>query len=158
MKVFAADSVLIPLDQAEAFDLDPERHNIYRKTDMGDAIPYDAYPATVNAFHLLHCVNFLRQGLFYNVEYYRRTGHDSFVGDQADLLETHLGHCVDALRQMIMCQADDSVIPWLKPKPNKKMTMPDFARTKQCRNFTSLKAWAESKEWRKTHPLGMSKT
>ncbi|KAF7194163.1 Cyclochlorotine biosynthesis protein O [Pseudocercospora fuligena] len=155
------DSVLVPQEEAQAFDIDVGRHLRVSQNDSWAApLPYDGFPALINAFHLLHCVNFLRQGLYYNVDFYRKTGHVSMNGTSEEL-EVHLGHCVDALRQMIMCQSDDSVVPWMKSNDLGMKSLPDFARPKMCRDFGALKRWNDAHLWRTKDgrvPSGLERT
>ncbi len=64
-----------------------------------------------------------------------------FNDDPADL-RGHINHCVDALRERIQCSADNEVLPyyWWDMQG---LTIPDFAVTRQCRNFESLRSWVE---------------
>ncbi|THH30884.1 hypothetical protein EUX98_g3329 [Antrodiella citrinella] len=65
------------------------------------------YAVGLAVFHQLHCLNSLRKGL--NPEYYRDpvTGAISNIA-QEDWPE-HASHCVDNIRQSLMCASDISV-------------------------------------------------
>ncbi|KAF2208035.1 hypothetical protein CERZMDRAFT_10687, partial [Cercospora zeae-maydis SCOH1-5] len=91
-------AMLVPLEYGSEYDLDPEKHMIHGPEKESDA-PYAGYTVVMEVLHQLHCVNFLRQGLYYNYEYYRKSNHRSWKHDQDSVIEIHLAHCVDALRQ-----------------------------------------------------------
>lgn len=114
------------------------------------SVPYSGYPVEIQTAHFLHCVNLLRQGLWFNVDYYRAT-HPSWDGDNIGILEKHVLHCVDALRQFIMCDVDLQVIPWFEAEVDgRKKGKPDFTRPKQCKNFESYLKWHRA--WRFDNP------
>lgn len=60
------------------------------------------YLGTVDAFHQLHCVNLVRKYTY--ADYYKDI--DIAWRDPPDMLRTHVDHCIDVLRQKIMCDAD----------------------------------------------------
>jgi hypothetical protein len=93
--------------------------------------------------HQLHCVDFIRQGLYYNHEYYRNIHSIAWVENQSAALKQHLAHCVDLMRQLVICEADNRVTGYLKSGP------PDFATTKQCRNFEAVRDFAVEHQWAK---------
>lgn len=58
--------------------------------------------------------------------------------DQSD---EHVGHCIDAIRQGLMCAADTSVIVWQWDEKSQKTTFRgNVAHT--CRNFDAIRDWA----------------
>lgn len=99
----------------------------------------------MEALHQLHCVNLVRQALFFNHDYYSSHSHphvgDSFH-DDPNIVIGHVNHCIDMLRELIMCRAEADVVPYLWLTGNGD-TIPDFGRAKQCRNFESVRMWAE---------------
>jgi hypothetical protein len=141
--------VIIPEDQTRYFDFRPQ--NV--KLNTGDiGAPYAGTPVKIQAQHYLHCVNYLRQGLYYNVDYYRRTNHplwnaksDKMYGTHT-LAELHTAHCVDQLRQVIMCEVDLDVVPFLHDEVQETNYL-DFAQKKQCRNWQSLAEWLRKSDW-----------
>ena len=75
----------------------------------------------MDALHQLHCLNLLRKALFFNHEYYSANSHASHPGGLGEFREfrdplayqrAHVNHCVDALRERIMCAADSDVLPY----------------------------------------------
>ncbi|OJD11651.1 hypothetical protein AJ78_07621 [Emergomyces pasteurianus Ep9510] len=125
--------IIIPENEAEAYGIHPGQ--VKRKKEQGGG-----FYANVEVFHHLHCLNTLRQASHFNFEYYSKQGKGPFR-DPDDALETHIGHCVDILRQQIMCTADvgvfgqwwvDGVGPFV-----------DFNTVHKCRNFDDIRKWAE---------------
>ncbi|GIZ47978.1 hypothetical protein CKM354_001105300 [Cercospora kikuchii] len=47
--------------------------------------------------HQLHCLNLLRQALWFNYDYYVQKGEGAFINN-ATVLKTHVTHCLDMLR------------------------------------------------------------
>lgn len=112
---------------------------------------YEGLTVKIQAQHFLHCVNLLRQGLWYNHDYYRQTNHPSWNAAQDvmygrySLAEIHTAHCIDQLRQLIMCEVDLGVVPFLEDTTG--TVYMDFARRKQCRNWQSFLQWHEKWKW-----------
>jgi hypothetical protein len=54
-------------------------------------------------------------------------------------------HCIDIIRQSLMCNADAGIFSyiWVEgyPKP-----FPDFSVNHNCRNFDAVLKWAEEKQ------------
>ncbi|KAF2164075.1 hypothetical protein M409DRAFT_25423 [Zasmidium cellare ATCC 36951] len=136
---------LIPPGHEAAFDLRPE-HVLYAPEMVSHppgVISEPGYPATIQAIHQLHCLNLLRKSLWFNADYYRNEAKGSWGHNQTDAdVQVHVGHCLDAMRQVVMCNADTDVVPllWFTEQGR---TISDFARNKQCRNFESVTAWSE---------------
>ncbi|KAJ6629331.1 hypothetical protein B0H10DRAFT_1939740 [Mycena sp. CBHHK59/15] len=100
------------------------------------------YIVELDVFHNLHCLNMIRKAL--NFEYY--TEMDPRVVETND----HLNHCVDWLRQSLMCAGDTSVVVWQWDEAQKKTTFQgDVAHT--CRNFEKLREWGKSHMIRTTY-------
>ncbi|KAK8092692.1 uncharacterized protein PG998_014733 [Apiospora kogelbergensis] len=80
----------------------------------------------VSVFHTLHCLEALKFAL---------DGSASEHGITEDLFQTHAPHCIDWIRQEVMCSADitlDSIL--------------DGAKTPhQCRDFDHIFQWTEER-------------
>uniref|UniRef100_A0A8H7NHC5 Tat pathway signal sequence n=1 Tax=Bionectria ochroleuca TaxID=29856 RepID=A0A8H7NHC5_BIOOC len=89
--------------------------------------------------HHLHCVNLLRKATFFNYEYYKKIAFD-FKGNGHDGIQTHIEHCVEILRQFVMCHADVGLVTahWVR---NINHPWPDFSTLKVCRNFDGILDW-----------------
>ncbi|MCJ1360131.1 MAG: hypothetical protein MMC33_010134 [Icmadophila ericetorum] len=94
------------------------------------------YMASVEALHQLHCLNTLRQATYVN--YYQDKAEA--WQDSPQILRYHLDHCIDNLRQKLMCDADAGILTyvWVKGHP---MPFPDFSVQHKCRDFGALKDW-----------------
>ncbi|PPJ60548.1 hypothetical protein CBER1_11819 [Cercospora berteroae] len=142
--------IVVPTAETQYFDIEP--HHARVDPSQSSAIPYEGVAGMIQAQHRLHCLNMLRQGLWYNWEYYRRIQHPDWSSKQEvmlgnySLMELHTAHCVDQLRQSIMCESDLAIIPYMRDENGEgKM---DFSRRKRCRNYDSLL------HWHRNHSIG----
>ncbi|KAF5312401.1 hypothetical protein D9619_003706 [Psilocybe cf. subviscida] len=124
------------------------KHQAELLPNKTSAIPGDKdgyYIAELEIFHQLHCLsstndntpqNMVRQALY--PDYYP----DMRLGEpQAD---EHIGHCIDAIRQGLMCSADTSTIVWQWDEKQQKNTFRGgVAHT--CRNFDLIRDWARDR-------------
>ncbi|KAL4981978.1 hypothetical protein BDW68DRAFT_182986 [Aspergillus falconensis] len=101
------------------------------------------YPANVEGFHHLHCLNLLRQSLYYNYDYYRSKGDGAFRNEDF-IVRKHVSHCLDILRQQLMCTIDVGVLGQIWIHPENPRPFVDFNTEHVCRNFEDIRAWAES--------------
>jgi len=85
----------------------------------------------IDVFHQLHCVDILRKSL--NPERYNETSAEGW--------SQHADHCIDSIRQSLMCSADISTIPFLWD-PENGWTLPDARITHTCRKWETVKKWA----------------
>lgn len=57
----------------------------------------------------------------------------------------HLEHCIDALRQSLMCSADVTPIPWKwREEDHEAKAVAEIAHT--CRNFEDIRVWAKENQ------------
>ncbi|KAI1857177.1 uncharacterized protein JN550_013414 [Neoarthrinium moseri] len=96
--------------------------------------------ATLEMFHQLHCLNLLRKWTY--VDYYSTRDH-AWTFDRADSLRRHTDHCIDILRQVLMCNGDMGLVMfhWVKnvgPAP-----YPDFSTLHRCRDPVAILETAE---------------
>ncbi|KAF7187930.1 hypothetical protein HII31_10830 [Pseudocercospora fuligena] len=139
--------ILLPEQYASAYNVSAEQHWLVTPEENENA-PYAGFPVNIEALRHLHCINFLRQGLYYNYDFYRSNPSYFFSDGTEQEVRTHLAHCVDALRQLVMCWSDTDVLPILRPTdPEDKPHITDFTRVKQCKNFESLRMWVEERQW-----------
>ncbi|KAI8966863.1 hypothetical protein F5Y11DRAFT_308370 [Daldinia sp. FL1419] len=95
------------------------------------------YRVAIEVFHQLHCLNLLRQNVY--KEYYSPLGGDT--SDAPEDLTGHLDHCIDALRQFVMCQGDIGVFSFHYPMGDED-PWPNYSTPHTCRNFDSIRQWA----------------
>ncbi|KAI1264679.1 hypothetical protein F5Y18DRAFT_427816 [Xylariaceae sp. FL1019] len=102
------------------------------------------YLVQLDVFHQLHCLNDLRKLLyperFPAMEALKR---DDGTYDRDNHEFRHWDHCVDALRQALMCHADISPVAWRLNVPVRKMIIPRLSTTHTCRNFSKIHEWAK---------------
>lgn len=130
------------------------------------SIPYDGHPdifqGGIEMFHQLHCLYHLRM-LIYAKEPAVFYGKDSTVDEDAAHVGKYLSslsgnettgtrvltdadHCIDHLRQAIMCAGSAEIITFRRDAKNR--IMPNFDGPKVCRKFEPLRRWAEeNKAW-----------
>ncbi|KAF8868254.1 hypothetical protein CPB84DRAFT_1740886 [Gymnopilus junonius] len=98
------------------------------------------YMAALEVTHQLHCLNMLRKYLYYD---YYGTFDPFFTESKPDTYRMHLEHCIDNLRQVLMCTADANMITfeWVR---GFSTAYPDFNTRHQCRNFEKLIDWQNS--------------
>jgi len=57
--------------------------------------------------------------------------------------DKRLGHCLDIIRQQLMCHVDTGVLGQIWWNQERPQAYPDFNTAHQCRNFESVRRWAE---------------
>ncbi|KAF4307442.1 hypothetical protein GTA08_BOTSDO03728 [Botryosphaeria dothidea] len=139
-------SVAIPEDKAEKAGIAKDQVKISEKYGGG-------YPANVEGLHQLHCLNLVRQSLYYNYDYYHRAGKGAF--SNADhIVQKHVSHCLDIVRQQLMCTVDTGVLGqvWFQPSNAPLEAFVDFNTQHKCRNYEAVRAWAEAHQIPATVP------
>ncbi|KAM3497879.1 hypothetical protein MY10362_008783 [Beauveria mimosiformis] len=91
------------------------------------------YFVTLDVYHTLHCVNHIRKS--YYSDYYHNPNP---VAQQRE----HFDHCIDLLRQTLMCHGDISMHPfeWID---GYRFPWPTERTEHQCRNWDKLVAWSK---------------
>lgn len=56
--------------------------------------------------------------------------------------DDHISHCIDSLRQALMCYVDVTPIPWVW-SPLRKEAVPAATIQHTCRNFETIKQWTK---------------
>ncbi|KAH8432921.1 oxidase ustYa family protein [Aspergillus melleus] len=103
------------------------------------------YPANLEGLHHLHCLNLLRKSLYYNYDYYHERGEGAFVN--ADhVVRIHVSHCLDILRQQLMCTIDTGVLGRVWVFPDEPTPFVDFNTKHKCKNFDAIRQWAEDNQ------------
>jgi len=110
------------------------------------------YMASVEALHQLHCLNMLRQATY--EDYYKDKAEP--WRDSPQTLRFHLDHCIDNLRQKLMCDADAGILTyvWAKGHP---APFPDFSVQHKCRDFNALKDWVTEHQLFTTKDYGIER-
>ncbi|EME42004.1 hypothetical protein DOTSEDRAFT_25662 [Dothistroma septosporum NZE10] len=92
----------------------------------------------VSVFHQLHCVNMLRLNM------YPEEFHWTLPGESAEQIRKHRDHCIDYLRQAIMCNADVTFEPWGEAGIN------GMGAIHQCRDYQKIFTWAFNQRYNRT--------
>ncbi|OJJ50082.1 hypothetical protein ASPZODRAFT_58964 [Penicilliopsis zonata CBS 506.65] len=100
------------------------------------------YLAWAEVSHQLHCVNMLRKAIY--AEYYRNRTRD--LQQDRHLVYKHLvDHCVDLLRQVLLCNADTGIQlhHWVKRNPT---PVPNGNTWHKCKDTESILAWTRDRQ------------
>lgn len=91
------------------------------------------YMAGLDVHHQLHCLKMVYRAL--HPEYYHLPKAH---------MEEHIEHCLDSIRQFVMCKADISMVTydWLD---NHRRPFPNFNVQHECRRFEAIDAWASER-------------
>ncbi|KAF9219543.1 hypothetical protein BS17DRAFT_716965 [Gyrodon lividus] len=109
----------------------------------------DNYIFTFDVFHQLHCLNNLRQALhpeYYDDAYYASKGlHNPRKVHHIEGLKAfdHMGHCIDSLRESLICSADTTPIVWAWDEQRKR-TLPRLDVVHVCRDYGEVQEWADA--------------
>ncbi|KAG2361938.1 hypothetical protein BDR07DRAFT_1408130 [Suillus spraguei] len=95
------------------------------------------FMVSLEVTHELHCLNFLRKASW--PEYYGPK--DISFQDTPEVVRMHLDHCIEMIRQNIMCNADVTMITWDWVERH-KFAYPNFNTRHQCRNYEKILDWA----------------
>ncbi|CEJ90040.1 hypothetical protein VHEMI05850 [[Torrubiella] hemipterigena] len=90
----------------------------------------------LEVFHQLHCLDSIRKTIW-GIEHYPEV----FASLSA---RNHVDHCIEILRQYIMCTADVSVVTF-KRVLFKSIPEPDFSSTHVCRDFEAIMEFVENR-------------
>jgi hypothetical protein len=109
-------------------------------------LPFSTAPASndtetfltgLSVFHQLHCLNRIRKLL--HPERYPWQLAENLSADETRI---HDHHCVDLVRQALMCNADISPIQW---EMNERfgVALPSAKTAHTCRKWDNIMRWAE---------------
>ncbi|KAH6904504.1 hypothetical protein BKA70DRAFT_1296991 [Coprinopsis sp. MPI-PUGE-AT-0042] len=128
-------------DDVDAAWLDLYDHTILRLPKSEAALlPNKTYPlkdepgyyiAALDVFHQIHCLNTVRKAVY--IDHYR--GHDSHLTDE------HISHCIDSVRQSLMCNADISVNVW-QWSEEVRAVVGYSTNAHTCKNYNKIQGWA----------------
>ncbi|KAI8953228.1 hypothetical protein F4801DRAFT_598253 [Xylaria longipes] len=126
-------------DQAWAELVDPSNIRLNKETlekinrtalELSD---HSGYHGGMGVHHHLHCLKYIRQAL--HPEYYNE------LNNEPDVIE-HVYHCIDDIRQSLMCNPDISIhtYVWI---PGYRKPWPNFDVEHECVNWDTLNGWAQ---------------
>jgi Mycotoxin biosynthesis protein UstYa len=106
----------------------------------------DALPASLEVFHLIHCLNMVRKEMFHEY-YYPPTPDRNRFEEKAR--RTHSMHCLYMILQNMMCHVDVDIIATVwTPAPYaldlEGVPTGDFSLNKKCRDFQRVSEWLKN--------------
>lgn len=107
--------------------------------------------ATFSVYHYLHCLNGIREG--YWAVYDKAVAGEKLEPDDKSLpmmiSPPHIRHCIDLLRQSLMCNPDLTV----EIKDEEAGGVHGFGETHQCVDWMALNEWTTRREtWKPLTP------
>ncbi|KAL7941443.1 hypothetical protein V8C42DRAFT_335141 [Trichoderma barbatum] len=126
----------------------------------------DEYIVELDVFHQLHCLNIFRKAFtpiyLSDWEYIRDADaslnwtipqsypYEAFEENRVkhSINPWHIGHCLESLRQSIMCHADitPAVWHWDHSVPNSTRNKPWLTVLHTCRDFDRIREWAKKRK------------
>jgi len=107
---------------------------------------------SIEVFHQLHCLNIIRRSMLYPEYFPGRSmfGHD---GEKNHGAVVHADHCIDRLRQGLMCSSNLAVSTWRRPPKSpvvgntfEEKLATDMKGTTTCRDFNRIREWAVDRQ------------
>ncbi|KAF7957961.1 hypothetical protein EAE96_003528 [Botrytis aclada] len=146
----AAPNLTSPYVGKSRPSLDQAWHDLLKHTNMRisadelakvdrDSIPLGhggGYYGEIAVFHELHCLKFIRQA--FHMDYYSHI----YGEKEKETMGEHTEHCIEILRQSVMCRGDTTLITFHWGH-TVKLPQPDFTQEHTCVNWDSLMKWAE---------------
>jgi len=115
---------------------------------LNETTPYREKPGTflaaIEVFHQLHCLNTIRRSHYGTLPSLPLTPSHPDRASADAALARHVDHCIDALRQMIMCHGDTTMLPYDWDEEEKDYTI-RFDALKRCRKFDQIWEWADAR-------------
>ncbi|KAM0548119.1 hypothetical protein ACHAPJ_010040 [Fusarium lateritium] len=96
----------------------------------------------VEGMHHLHCLNMVRKSLYFNYDHYKAMGGHAFKND-GEIFRLHLTHCLDTIRQVLMCNIDTGVLGQVWYNKKDPSAFPDFNTKHTCKNYDDIRKWAK---------------
>lgn len=114
--------------------------------------------------------NVVRQALYYNYDYYHSRKGGAFINndliarrqvceyivpqiDKFILTVLFLAHCLDVLRQQLMCTVDTGVIGQVWIYPENPEPFVDLNTNHKCKNFDEIRDWAKANQLPEDPPI-----
>ncbi|KAI1800518.1 hypothetical protein F4811DRAFT_26099 [Daldinia bambusicola] len=97
------------------------------------------YLASIGVFHELHCVRQLR---FY---IYKERYYPNLSESDEKYLQIHLDHCIEALRETVMCNGNTALISFYWDNPNSSQPAAQSNARSECAQWDSIERWGYSR-------------
>ncbi|TLD15136.1 hypothetical protein PspLS_10596 [Pyricularia sp. CBS 133598] len=123
----------------------PHEMNLINETMVNRArVTGDGYAAAMGIWHELHCLNNLRKLLhwdYYGPKYGGKENPEAFGKGHSD-------HCIDMIRQSLMCRPDTSLYPFHWGPDGIPSNHVKAKTPKTCVRWDSLENWAQKRALR----------
>ncbi|MCJ1268850.1 hypothetical protein MMC22_008738 [Lobaria immixta] len=98
------------------------------------------YLATAMGTHAIHCLHYIWQDHYIGISPEVQSTKDSIP----EMYELHYEHCVDYIRQYLMCKFDTTIMPfnWVR---NHQNPTPNGNTIHKCVNWDSLQKWLKNR-------------
>lgn len=97
------------------------------------------YPATLGVYHEIHCVRQLRLYLF------KETYYPNLTEAQDAYLHSHLDHCLEALRRIVMCHGNTALHSFEWEDPMADLPAAKSNAKLSCVKWSSIEEWSRSR-------------
>lgn len=96
--------------------------------------------------------------MHWNYDYYLAKREGPFVNSEY-IVQVHTTHCLDMLRQVLMCNPDVGVLGqvWWQPEGDRPTAFVDFNTKHRCRDYEGVRRWAEAHQLPSEEDVDMSR-
>lgn len=136
------DSCLYPDGQISVTSDDIVRigHNLTTAVRYPSSIANGGYLATAMGTHAIHCLHYLWQDHYIDTS----PNVQTMKHDIPEMYERHYEHCVDYIRQFLMCKFDTTIMPFAWVLDHQNPT-PNGNTIHKCVNWESLQGWLKER-------------
>ncbi|RMZ41046.1 hypothetical protein CA14_001677 [Aspergillus flavus] len=119
----------VTVPDPEAYDLKPNK----------DVVPGTNNTYMVSVYHQLHCLKIMHLALLPIIS--RQEGRGPGTRDDHDFEHNHLEHCLDYLRQSVMCSGDVTLEPPDEMPQKNRSPLQGWGVTHACRSWEQIEGW-----------------
>ncbi|KAJ5885559.1 hypothetical protein N7495_010069 [Penicillium taxi] len=139
----ALDEAWLYIKHMGSTQIDAEILPRINKSDISVKFPAEyggKYMSGIEVFHQLHCLDLIRKYTYRDYYDLPENRPEEFT-DSESTLRKHVDHCIDILRQNLMCTGDVGIVThnWVEEYG----IYPDFSTQHKCRKFEKIVSWAE---------------
>src|ERR1700753_4123246 len=106
---------------------------------------FQGYIAHLESVHQIHCLQALWEDHHYHKYPELFPGHGKMLRELPEITERHFEHCVDVIRNRLMCTADTQLVTfrWVEGISG---PYPYFNTNHMCRNYEDLLEWDKMRQ------------
>ena len=98
------------------------------------------YLATASGTHAIHCLHYIWQDHYIDLS----PEVQATKASAPDMYERHYEHCVDYIRQFLMCKFDTTIIPYSWVRDHQNPT-PNGNTLHKCVDWSSVQTWLRNR-------------